>query len=79
MLDLLTKATSVVNATPENALTSDQLIFWFEDVIPTIFDQNKEIQNIAIRAVETALPFFQLSSYQDHPNWPALEKLITTK
>lgn len=77
MLDSITSVTLVANESEENSLTSDQLKFWFEDVIPTIFDINSGVHNSAIRAVETVLPFFQLSSYQEHPNWPALETHIT--
>lgn len=79
MLDLITSVTRVTNETSENALTPNQLKFWFEDVIPEIFDANKEIQNSSIKAVEAVLPFLRLSSYQEHPNWPALETHITNE
>lgn len=79
MLELITSVTLVTNETSENSLSSSQLRFWFQDVIPMIFDKNKEIQNSAIKALEAVLPFFQLSSYQEHPNWPELEKNITNE
>lgn len=79
MLDSITRVTLVTNETLENSLTPNQLRFWFSDVIPMIFDKNKEIQNSAIKAVEAVLPFFQLSAHQEHPNWPALEQCITNE
>lgn len=79
MLELITSVTLVTNETSENSLSSSQLRFWFQDVIPMIFDKNKETQNSAIKALEAVLPFFQLSSYQEHPNWPELEKNITNE
>lgn len=79
MLDLITSVTLVTNETTENILFPNQLRFWFQDVIPMMFDFNKEIQNSAIKAVEAVLPFFRLSSYQQHANWPAVEQSITNE
>ncbi len=79
MLDQIAKVTQVINETPENALSPNQLSFWFEDVMPMIFDNQREIQNSALKAVEAVLPFMRLSAYQEHPNWSHLEKLITNE
>ncbi|XP_037032143.1 telomere-associated protein RIF1 isoform X2 [Bradysia coprophila] len=78
-LDVITSVTQVTHRTPENALTSNQLKFWFQNVIPLIFEENNETQKSAIRAIEAVLPFIRLSSHQDHPDWIALEKRITTE
>lgn len=76
MLDLITSVTQVTHEKPENALTPSQVKFWFENVIPLIFDKNSDIQKSATTAVEAALPFIRLTSFQEHPNWPALEERI---
>ncbi|KAG4072659.1 hypothetical protein HA402_004748 [Bradysia odoriphaga] len=78
-LDVITSVTQVTHKTPDNALTSNQLKFWFQNVIPLIFEENKETQKSAVRAVEAVLPFIRLSSHQDHPDWDALEKCIITE
>lgn len=79
MLELITSVTRVTHETTENSLTPNQLRFWFQDLIPKMFDSNKEVQNSAIKAVEAVLPFFHLSSYQEHQNWPAVEQYITNE
>ncbi|KAJ6648597.1 Telomere-associated protein RIF1 [Pseudolycoriella hygida] len=79
MLELITSVTRVTNETTENALTASELTFWFEDIIPLIFDQKKDIQQSAMKALEAVLPFIKLSPYQEHHMWPGLEQRITTE
>lgn len=75
-LDIITNVTHITNATPENALPEKTLKFWFQDVFPLMFDANQGIQNSAIEALEAVIPFLRYSSYQEHPDWPELQKHI---
>lgn len=73
---MLTQTTKSTEQTTENKLKFKELKLWYQDVIPLIFDADKEIQINALSAVEKVLPFFKLSEYQKHENWPAVEHRI---
>lgn len=69
MLDLLTQSLKVQKPSITNFIDENRLEFWFNDILPLLLDQNITIQNNAIIAIETLIPFLDVSNYEKHPDW----------
>lgn len=76
ILELLTKAVSTMKPTPENALKTNELELWYREIIPLMFDQDVDIQQNAITAVNAVIPIMLMSKHHSHPMWPQLRDNI---
>ncbi|XP_055859445.1 telomere-associated protein RIF1 [Episyrphus balteatus] len=74
MLDLLARTTKT---TGDKYLNTDEFIlFWTTDILPLIFDEDKDIQKSAIAAMETLLQSLDFKFLHSLPAWSAIKMKI---
>ncbi|XP_055919185.1 telomere-associated protein RIF1 isoform X2 [Eupeodes corollae] len=75
MLDLLARTTKTTGDKYWN--TDEFILFWTTDILPLIFDEDKEIQKSAIAAMETVVRCgFDFKILHSLPGWNALKTKI---
>lgn len=76
MLDLLIRTTRASGVSSALPLNEDYVKFWYSEILPLVFDEEKAIQENAITALETVLPYLESVDFQNLPEWPVIKAII---
>lgn len=77
MLELLAKVTrSIQPIDAKEFLNETRLRFWFQHVLPLLFEVEPAIQQRAIAAFEDVYPLMIVAQYESHIDWPVTKEII---
>lgn len=76
ILELLCKMVGCIKLPLTQAMTADEIQFWYTHILPLMFDADSDIQANAIDAVKHAIPLLLASKHHSHPEWAETRQTI---